>query len=1178
MKLVADLHIHSHYSRATSKDLDFEHLWLWAQRKGVQVVGTGDLSHPGWLAEMRDKLEPAEEGLFRLREDAAAPVLAEVPPACRGPVRFMLTGEISNIYKRHGAVRKVHNVVFAPTLDAVARIQAKLETIGNIRSDGRPILGLDSRDLLEIMLEIDPRCYLIPAHIWTPWFSMLGSKSGFDTVEECFGDLSDHIFAVETGLSSDPPMNWRLSMLDRYTLVSNSDAHSPPKLAREATLFDTDLSYDALFAAMRSGDPATFRGTIEFFPEEGKYHHDGHRKCGVSWQPQTTKAHDGRCVVCGKPVTVGVMHRVDDLADRVAGDPQGRAPFHSLIPLPEVVSELLGVGVNSKKVQQEYLRLLEQLGPELSILLDLPAEAIAKAGGPRLAAGILRMRRGEVSPQAGYDGEYGVIRLFDGPERDEETLQIGLFGTALADTDAPENDAPGGSEPTPAAQATRMPDVTAASPQAAAPMTPSHARPVDRPVARALDRTLAEATPGAWAQVDLFGKAVAANGAVHPLLHGLNAEQRAAVVCLNAPVIIAAGPGTGKTRTLTHRIAYLVEAHGVNPESVLAITFTNKAAGEMAARLAALLPPDAARGVTVKTFHALGAQLLQLHHARAELPPNFAIVDDEARLRIMRAAMPELSARQAAAALDAVSAAKNQLQTPDAPELALDFAFAYRRYEAGLAQSGAVDFDDLILRTVQLLQRCPDVLQAVTARFRWISVDEYQDVNHAQYHLLQLLTVGGANLCAIGDPDQAIYGFRGADRRYFFAFADDYPGARILQLSQNYRSVQSILDAAQQVIDKNPDRDALRIWSEFVAQTRLDLYQAPTDKAEAEYVVHQIEQMVGGTSYFSLDSGRVLDDGQGRGFGDFAALYRTSAQSALLVEAFERSGIPYQVVGRSSLFAHADVQRLMAHLWLLYVPWSRVHWETLLHAHADLLNPDALDAFTGAIRAGVAPAEALAAQDPGWNRPTLAYLDAVLRAQATAAQATMAQAGPQASVEELVALLLDAYAGDEHLTLALDDDRRGRLLRRARLHDARLPAFLEAAALESDADTYDPRADRVTLMTLHASKGLEFPVVYMVGCEEGLLPYVRGDAAPSGEAAAAEAVEEERRLFYVGMTRAQEKLVLTHARRRFLFGRYVEAPVSRFVNDIETSLKELRRAERRKPVATGPDHEQLTLF
>lgn len=419
MRLIADLHTHSHYARATSRSLTLDQLAHWAQLKGVHIVGTGDISHPGWLQEIRDTLEPAEEGLFRLKPDVADAVQAEVFPACRGFMRFILAGEISNIYRRHGAVRKVHNLIFAPSLEAVEQIQTALEKIGNIRADGRPILGLDSRDLLEIILEIDPRCHLIPAHIWTPWFSMLGSKSGFDTVEECFGDLTDRVFALETGLSSDPPMNRRISMLDRYTLVSNSDAHSPQKLAREATVFTTEPAYDALFAALQSGDPTRFGGTIEFFPEEGKYHLDGHRQCGVCWEPKTTLAHGGRCTVCGKPVTVGVMHRVETLADRPEGEGAARAllrthPYASLVPLPEILGEVHGVGVSARRVQAEYDKLLSRLGPELTILQDVPLEEITSEGGSRLALGIQRMRRGDVLAEGGYDGEYGTVRVLAG--------------------------------------------------------------------------------------------------------------------------------------------------------------------------------------------------------------------------------------------------------------------------------------------------------------------------------------------------------------------------------------------------------------------------------------------------------------------------------------------------------------------------------------------------------------------------------------------------------------------------------------------------------------------------------------------------------------------------------------------------------------------------------------------
>ncbi|WP_334013094.1 endonuclease Q family protein, partial [Pseudomonas aeruginosa] len=317
MAFHADLHIHSKYSRATSRDLDLEHLAWWAARKGIAVVATGDCVHPAWLAEMKDKLVPDGNGLFALRPEIEAGVRATLPPACQAPVRFMLSTEISTIYKKGERTRKVHHVVYAPDFTSVDRLAASLGRIGNIASDGRPILGLDSRDLLEVVLESGPHAYLVPAHIWTPWFSALGSQSGFDSIQECYGDLADHIFAVETGLSSDPEMNWRVSSLDRFRLISNSDAHSPAKLGREATRFAGAPDFFAMRRALETGDG--YVGTVEFFPEEGKYHLDGHRACGVCFDPVQTIAHGGRCPVCGKPLTVGVAHRVEALADRAAG-------------------------------------------------------------------------------------------------------------------------------------------------------------------------------------------------------------------------------------------------------------------------------------------------------------------------------------------------------------------------------------------------------------------------------------------------------------------------------------------------------------------------------------------------------------------------------------------------------------------------------------------------------------------------------------------------------------------------------------------------------------------------------------------------------------------------------------------------------------------------------------------
>ncbi|HKT00465.1 MAG TPA: endonuclease Q family protein, partial [Rugosimonospora sp.] len=410
---VADLHIHSRYSRACSRDLNLSTLSWWARRKGITLLGTGDFTHPAWYDHLREALVPAEPGLYRLEPEADRDVTRRLPPSVAGrEIRFMLSVEISTIYKRDERTRKVHHLIYLPDLDAVGRFNAKLARIGNIGSDGRPILGLDSRDLLEITLEASPDGYLVPAHIWTPWFSALGSKSGFDAIADCYADLADHIFAVETGLSSDPEMNWRVSSLDRYQLVSNSDAHSAPALAREATLLRGELDYFAIRDGLRTGDG--LQGTIEFFPEEGKYHADGHRTCGVNWQPEQTRAAGGRCPECGKPLTVGVLSRVEDLADRPVGErPTGAKEVVHLIQLAEILGELNGVGARAKSVESRLAALVAALGPELSILRDVPLAEVTRAGGELFGEAIRRLRAYEVRRTPGFDGEYGVIRLFE---------------------------------------------------------------------------------------------------------------------------------------------------------------------------------------------------------------------------------------------------------------------------------------------------------------------------------------------------------------------------------------------------------------------------------------------------------------------------------------------------------------------------------------------------------------------------------------------------------------------------------------------------------------------------------------------------------------------------------------------------------------------------------------------
>ncbi len=405
-----------------------KNLHRWAQLKGITVVGTGDSTHPGWLAELQDKLQPAEPGLLQLKPDLAKPVDATVPKPCQRPVRFLLSAEVSSIYKKNGHTRKVHNLIFLPNMEAALKLQATLARIGNIQADGRPILGLDAKELLKIVKETDDEAVLVPAHAWTPHFSVLGAKSGFDSLEECFEELTPFIPAIETGLSSDPPMNWRISALDRVRLISNSDAHSPAKLMREANLFDTELSYTAIMKAICQPDSPDFLGTIEFFPEEGKYHYDGHRACGVRFAPEETRLNGGRCCKCNTKVTVGVMHRVEELADLPPGrrPPQARS-YQCLIPLMEIIAEVEQVGVNSKKVTGAYLDLLSRLGSEYHVLVEAELETIRQAGSDLMSEAIRRMRSGQISIHPGYDGEFGTIKVFDSKDREQISGQLQLF-------------------------------------------------------------------------------------------------------------------------------------------------------------------------------------------------------------------------------------------------------------------------------------------------------------------------------------------------------------------------------------------------------------------------------------------------------------------------------------------------------------------------------------------------------------------------------------------------------------------------------------------------------------------------------------------------------------------------------------------------------------------------------
>ncbi len=420
MKFIADLHLHSKYSRATSQDMEVKNLAVWARRKGIKLLGTGDFTHPLYLLDLKSRLKSTDNGLFVLKDEPDG-------------VQFMLTAEVSNMYSQGGKSRRVHTLIFAPSFEVVEQINARLGKYGKIASDGRPIFGFSAKDLLKMILDISPECLIIPAHAWTPWFSVFGANSGFNSIQECYEEESRHIRAIETGLSSDPEMNWRLSALDDITLISNSDAHSPGKIGREANTFNCDLSYRAVTDCIRQKDPRRMLFTIEFFPEEGKYHYDGHRSCGVLLSPKETRKCKSLCPVCGKRLTVGVMNRVEELADRPEGYvPQKAIPALRTVPLDEIIANALGVGSNATSVEREYLRLVEKGGSEFDILLELSPEELGSFIPPRILEGILRVREGRLQITPGHDGVFGKIEIFSVAEKELETAgkgpgQMGLF-------------------------------------------------------------------------------------------------------------------------------------------------------------------------------------------------------------------------------------------------------------------------------------------------------------------------------------------------------------------------------------------------------------------------------------------------------------------------------------------------------------------------------------------------------------------------------------------------------------------------------------------------------------------------------------------------------------------------------------------------------------------------------
>lgn len=976
MFFYADLHIHSKYSRATSKNCDLENLAIWAKKKGLDVISTGDFTHPAWFEEIKEKLIPAGDGVFRLKPEIEKQIYKNSDTE---PVKFILSVEISTIYKKGDKTRKVHHVVFVPNMEAAQNFRQKLGAIGNINSDGRPILGLDSRNLLETTLESGENSFIIPAHIWTPWFSVLGSKSGFDSIEECYEDLSEHIFAVETGLSSDPEMNWRVSKLDKYRLVSNSDAHSPSKLAREATVFDTNPDYFSIMNALKTGNG--YVGTVEFFPEEGKYHEDGHRKCNVCLTPEESNKLNGLCPACGKPMTIGVLNRVCELADRTADStfkPDNAGQVYSLVPLPEIISEILGVGPSSKSVTNEYERLINKFGSELSILRQVPIDDISK-DFPLLGEGISRLRDGKVIKQAGYDGEYGIIRLFE----KEELVKKNFINLKL-DIEIPE------------------------------PLENKVKNKSFEPKIIPTTQTLKQEIKNNTEKTKCLDK-----------------FQQAAVDNSNNQLLITAGPGSGKTTVLTRRLAKIISENIHFPQNCLAITFTRKAAQEMKIRLQTILK-EKAKNINIHTFHSLCFSILKEQYEAAGLNKDFQVMSEQEK------------------------------------ELCTDKSIL----------ENTLDFDQLITLTVKLLEENPEIQQLYRERFKYTSVDEYQDIDENQYKLIRLLVPENGNICVIGDPNQAIYGFRGGDSKFFQNFTQDYKNAQPISLKNNYRSTGNIVDASNQMIE------SFNIVSMYEKpHERITIHTAPTDKSEAEFIASTIENLIGGHNLFSIDSSRTAGQKSELSFSDFAILYRTSSQLPPIIEALDRTGMPYVTVSNEPLCSKKPVHDLLSRL---------TDGKNIIEQLEDLSKEfaDKIDNNT-------------------------------------------------------INFLLDTARNFETKT-----------------------DFIHEISMSTEADTLDKRADRITLMTLHSSKGLEFKCVFIAGLEDGILPLYK--AKEENE------TEEERRLLYVGMTRAEERLFLTRAIKRKWLGTYKNLKISPFLEKIERNLLELSKFEQKQKEENNT--QQLSLF
>ena len=1087
---IADLHIHSSYSRATAKNITPEVLELWGRKKGIKLIGTGDFTHPEWRRELGERLQPLGNGLYKLRDEYIQE--KEKYKCCGDKVddsRFVITGEISSIYKQDGKVRKVHSLIILPSLDDAQKISARLENIGNIHSDGRPILGLSCRDLAEIVFDTCPKAIYVPAHIWTPHFSMFGAFSGFDTVEECFKDMSGEIHAVETGLSSDPVMNRRVSMLDNYQLISNSDAHSPSKLGREATIFSGELSYDGLYAGIRKGEGLF--GTIEFYPEEGKYHLDGHRKCRLSLSPSETESYKGICPVCGKKITIGVLHRVEELADR--GDdyrhPQAK-PFESLMPLNEVIGASWGKSPESAKVKECCEEMLSFLGPEFFILREAPISDIKTAAGGSVAEGIKRLREGKVILKAGFDGEYGKVSLFTDDELKNSEGQLSFFGMTQRETEESK-------------ESIKESEKT---------------KSIEK-----IKKTEAAKNTGDVASV-------------------LNERQLLVVKSRSEVTAVSAGPGTGKTKTLVEAIIERVEERGVKPSEITAFTFTKKAAGELKERLNRRLK-SRSRYIKTGTIHSICLDLLKRACKDCEIADEF--VAKGYALEAVEAFGLSLSVRDF---LKEISLIKNTgeeyLETTDISNM----KEAYHYYNRRLKENGLMDFDDILISCTELLHT-KEGRKLKGKAFSYIFTDEFQDIGRLEYEVIKALFEGGKELFVIGDSDQSIYGFRGADANIFLRLKEDFPNLNLIRLNINYRSEPDIVEASRVLISDNPGgqrellsaKEAIGSAAEEAEGDKeqgskernseernsedgnaIEIARAESGLSEAIFIARKINELVGGIDMLDRDL-RGNDPEKTRSFSDIAVLYRSNYQAGLIEKALRKEGIPYIVSGREDFLLEESVRACVQ--FFKYV-------------------------FLGDEGAGELYLNIMS----GLKKNALS--EVILEGERDKYIESVKSAGKAVPCD-----IISAWAEAS----GLSKDEGIEKLMNCALFYTDMEEFLTDLSMgeESDISRVGKKgysADAVRLSTVHGAKGLEFPVVFIFGADERNLPEEEAE------------LFEERRIFFVAMTRAKEKLYICTAEKE-----------PGFINELppelikEAEVKAYTKSDREKKNA-GEQGVQMSIF